>query len=131
MKGFTPLPESIASRIEKSTSGHYIVCKVRESDGRLRRSDEMYLGGGGRAARDLSGLSAVVMPERTAFRPGETVRFKAVVYESSSDGKMDVSTSRAVTDLIPAKDSLNPEAETISEAQLSVTAIFLLCSVFK
>ena len=97
MKGFTPLPESIASRVEKSTSGHYIVCKVREADGRLRRSDEIYLGGSGRVTRDLSGLSAVVMPERTAFRPGETVRFKAIVYESSSDGRMDVSSSRAVT----------------------------------
>ena len=97
LDGYTSLPEEIASKVGKGTSGYYLVCLVKEAGGRIRRSDEIYLSRNDDSGAHTSRLSAVIMPERSAFRPGESVRFKAVVYESSSDGKMEVSPARAVS----------------------------------
>lgn len=97
MDGYTPLPEDIASKVGKGASGYYLVCLSKAADGRIRRSDEIYLSGSHDSRNLTTRLSAVIMPERSAFRPGESVRFKAVVYESSSDGTMEVSLARAVS----------------------------------
>lgn len=90
LDGFTRLPAGIASRIEKNKSMHYLVCSVIGADGTLRRSREVYLSGN--AGYDPAVMSSTrtmarVMLDRAAFRPGETVRFKSVIYETSFEGK--------------------------------------------
>lgn len=88
--GFTPLPRNLASRIDKD-SGYYLVCSCAGADGTMRRSQDKYIS----MNRDFSkkyysSMKAAVMLDRSAFNPGETVKFKAVVYDSSSEGGMKV-----------------------------------------
>ncbi len=91
LDGFTPLPQEIASRLTKNASGHYLVCSTVGEDGILRRSQEVYLS----AERNFdvkegTDFRAAVMLDRAAFNPGDTVKYKAVLYECLSDGSMQV-----------------------------------------
>ena len=91
MDGFTPLPHDMASRLAKNSSGHYLVCSIMGEDGSVRRSQDIYLyPGNGFDVKGTSATYAAVMLDRAAFSPGETVRFKAVLYERLSDGTMQV-----------------------------------------
>ena len=90
LDGFTRLPDRIASKIEKSSSYHYLVCSVTGADGVVRRSNDMSLyGNDGYKAKGSSSTQTMarVLLDRAAFKPGETVKFKAVVYEIAHDGK--------------------------------------------
>lgn len=87
LDGFTPLPQEMVSRLRGDASGHYLVCSTVGGDGMLRRSQEMYLS----AERNFdvkegTDRCAAVMLDRAAFNPGETVEYKAVLYECLSDG---------------------------------------------
>ncbi len=89
LEGFTPLPQEIASRLTKNASGHYLVCSIVGEDGMVRRSQSVYLS----AERNFDvkvgkSVRATVMLDRAAFTPGETVKFKAVLYECMPDGTM-------------------------------------------
>ncbi|MBR1960176.1 MAG: hypothetical protein IKA34_06380, partial [Bacteroidales bacterium] len=91
LDGFTSLPQEIASRLTKNASGHYLVCSTVGEDGLIRRSQDVYLS----AERNFdvkegTDLRAAVMLDRAAFNPGETVKYKAVLYECLSDGSMQV-----------------------------------------
>ena len=88
--GFTGLPENIAS-VMTTEAGCHIVCSVVGEDGRIRRSQDIYPGR--KPVYDRPGseaLSAEVMLDRAAFRPGDTVRFKVVAYVRNDDGTMKV-----------------------------------------
>ena len=87
LDGFTPLPQEMVSRLRGDASGHYLVCSTVGGDGMLRRSQEVYLS----AERNFdvkegTDRRAAVMLDRAAFNPGETVEYKAVLYECLSDG---------------------------------------------
>lgn len=91
LDGFTPMPQEMASRLAKNASGHYLVCSSIGEDGMVRRSQNVYLP----AERNFdvkvgTDVRAAVMLDRAAFTPGETVKFKAVLYECLSDGTMQV-----------------------------------------
>lgn len=91
LDGFTSLPENIASAIDGSGSSHYLVCTVSGADGRLRRSNDVYVTRNSRYDQKSSErvqYSARVMLDRAAFKPGETVKFKAVVYDRTQAGEL-------------------------------------------
>lgn len=92
LNGFTGLPESIASVINKNNSSYYIVCTASGEDGMLRRSNDMYVSRSSLYNRSTAQTAtqslARVMLDRAAFRPGETVKFKAVVYDVAPDGTL-------------------------------------------
>ena len=91
LDGFTSLPENIASAIDGSGSSHYLVCTVSGADGRLRRSNDVYVtrnSGYDRKSSERVQYSARVMLDRAAFKPGETVKFKAVVYDRTTAGEL-------------------------------------------
>ena len=91
LDGFTPLPQEMASRLTENASGHYLVCSTVGGDGTVRRSQNVYLSAG--KSFDVkvgAAVRAAVMLDRAAFVPGETVKFKAVLYESLPDGTMQV-----------------------------------------
>ena len=92
--GFTRLPDNIASAVSGNRSSYYLVCSVPGKDGKIRRSRDMYISGFSRYDEGRSAVTsskATVMLDRSAFRPGETVKFKAVVYDVSPDGTLSVS----------------------------------------
>ena len=91
LDGFTPLPQEMASRLTENASGHYLVCSTVGEDGTVRRSQDMYLS----AERSFdvkveTAAHAAVMLDRAAFNPGDTVKYKAVLYECMPDGTMKV-----------------------------------------
>ena len=89
LDGFTVLPQEIASRLAKSSSGHNLVCSIAGEDGKIRRSPNVYLSADRSFyVKESTVVRAAVMLDRAAFNPGETVKFKAVVYENASDGTM-------------------------------------------
>lgn len=82
--GFTLLPEDVASGAKES--GHYLVCRMRDASGVIRMSRRLNVhvtGSTGSKAR----MSAVVMKDRGAYVPGDTVRFKAVGYMTCVNGR--------------------------------------------
>lgn len=98
MNGFTYMPQELASRLGKGSSGYYLVCSCAGDDGKMRRSQEMYIYADKEFDTSVPAATyASVMLDRAAFNPGETVKFKAVVYESLSDGSMNVTAGHKVS----------------------------------
>lgn len=92
LDGFTPLPSDLVTVMDGN--GCYVVCRCTGDDGYVRSSRKKYVSGSsGHDRRQTSADHAVVMLDRSAFRPGDTLKFKAVVYESLSDGTMRVASS--------------------------------------
>ena len=89
LDGFTPLPQEIASRLTKDAKGYYLVCTTSGEDGMVRRSQNVYLSAEKNFdVKDGTTVRAAVMLDRAAFNPGETVKYKAVIYECMPDGTM-------------------------------------------
>ncbi len=82
LDGFTPLPEEIASRL-KDRAASYLVVSSRGADGFVRSTGEHHLSPGwssdGRTEDELSFCQ--IFTDRSAYRPGEKVSFKAVLYK--------------------------------------------------
>lgn len=93
LNAFTRLPVNIESAIARNKSSYYLVCAAPGADGTLRCSDNVYVAQNrGYAQTDASAVQSMsrVMLDRAAFKPGEVVRFKAVVYDVAPDGKLSV-----------------------------------------
>ena len=115
MNGFTSLPQEMESRFSKNGSGHYLVCSCIGEDGRTRRSQEIYLSAFKEYDANVTTVSyASVMLDKAAFNPGETVRFKAVVYEKMPDGQMAVIPGRTVS--VRLRDS---QGNVLSEKEMT------------
>lgn len=89
LDGFTPLPRDLAAVMDGDV--YRIECRCMGDDGSVRSSRKQYVSGNREYDRSRTSEDrAVVMLDRSACRPGDTLKFKAVVYESFSDGTMRV-----------------------------------------
>ena len=87
LNGFTRLPSEIASRLDERSYGQTLVCLVRGEDGKIRKSVLRNLRSEPPVTEAAQASNSVrIMLERSAYNPGEQVRFKAVVYRSYPDG---------------------------------------------
>jgi len=80
--GYTPLPESLAASLKDDVS-YSLTCSYRDSEGKLHKSREIpWDKDAGYAYSDGSQQveKAVVMVSCGAYKPGDTVKFKAVAY---------------------------------------------------
>lgn len=82
MDGFTPLPEEIASNLKQDAVSS-IVASFKDEDGFIRKSSDISVG---RESSDSStegkeGLFCNLFTDKSAYNPGETIKFKAVVYK--------------------------------------------------
>ena len=135
LNGFTPLPDNIASVIAKNKVSHYLVCVAAGSDGTLRRSNDMYLSGKSRYGEnepEVKSSLARLMLDRSAFRPGETVKFKAVVYDVDRDGSLSASLrgQRLTAKLIDASGNEVNESEHVLNDFGSFAGEFLLEDIY-
>lgn len=88
LAGFTGLPESLSAFMNDSGKC-YIRCVAEDESGRIMKSKSTLLRGSDAYDEGrVSSVSAEVMFERCAYNPGETVRFKAVMYEIPAEGTM-------------------------------------------
>ncbi len=111
--GFTELPEDIYPLPDDK--GYRLVCRY-EKDGLVHCSKPLHI----KSVNTEPGASesvfkAVVVRDRAAFVPGDTVRFKAFLYEEFPDG-----TKAAVTE---GEDVIvqigDPEGNTVSKMRLT------------
>lgn len=94
LSGFTSLPRDIADILSSDTkrTGCQIQCSALDSQGHMMLSHRIYVASDSFSEDDdRSFRRAVIMKDRAAFNPGDTVCFKAVVYDVAADGTMAVS----------------------------------------
>ncbi len=128
LDGFTPLPDSF-----RDTSGgpaaNSVVASFRGPDGFLRKSPELWLTYGEFASSSTGETSAEcsIFTDKAAYKPGETLRFKAVLYQARTDGSSVVGQGCPVS--VSLKDAEGKEAasaDLVTNEYGSVAGEFLL-----
>lgn len=115
--GFTALPDAVASKLESAARNHgfNIRCRARDSKGRMMLTPMTYLSYVPVEDEVVhTSVSAIVMTDRAAFNPGDTVRFKIVAYEVRTDGAM----SACREGLKVQMKLIDPQGKTVSEKSL-------------
>ncbi|MBR4822383.1 MAG: hypothetical protein IKZ71_04470 [Bacteroidales bacterium] len=84
LDGYTPLPASMAGRLASGKGGYAI--RVR-SGKRASKPVYLYSYGYGEEADDTERINAVLMTDRGAYNPDETMHFKAVLYKGDYELK--------------------------------------------
>ena len=87
--GFTALPDAWLGKLNGTDRRHRLY--VSSNDGVGRRSPELsYFPVSDYGSEVRRSISAVILKDCAAFNPGQTVKFKTVVYASYTDGRMEV-----------------------------------------
>ena len=85
--GFTYLPENVQKRLTESKVGDRLSASV-EMDGIVRKSYPQRYYFSLISPRHTTSTSAVVLTDRSAFNPDETVHFKVILYSGEYDLKV-------------------------------------------
>lgn len=83
--GFTKLPSEIRSSIKEGYYGYHLRASLNDKDGKMRSSNEINIYAHSRQNSEAKQQSALLLTDRSAFNPGETVKFKAVLYERGKE----------------------------------------------
>lgn len=87
--GFTSVDVLVDSLKTVYSGALMLKCSFTDADGIYRSSQSVYIPGD-RAVPDVSTrINAMILKDRSAFNPGDTVSFKAILY-SVNDGRYDV-----------------------------------------
>ena len=128
LDGFTPLPDSFRDSSGGPTASS-VVASFRGPDGFLRKSPELWLTYGEFASSGTGETSAEcsIFTDKAAYKPGETLRFKAVLYQARTDGSSVVGQGCPVS--VSLKDAEGKEAasaDLVTNEYGSVAGDFLL-----
>ena len=128
LDGFTPLPDSFRDS-SGGPAANSVVASFRGSDGFLRKSPELWLTYGEFASSGTGETSAEcsIFTDKAAYKPGETLRFKAVLYQARTDGSSVVGQGCPVS--VSLKDAEGKEAasaDLVTNEYGSVAGDFLL-----
>ena len=83
IEGFTPVPESLTKKMRPDAS-YQIVASWRDAEGFLHKSKENYINRGYQPYYgNTSGYFCDICTDKSAFNPGETVKFKAIFYSGN------------------------------------------------
>lgn len=128
LDGFTPLPDSFRDS-PGGPAASSVVASFRGPDGFLRKSPELWLTYGEFASSGTGETSAEcsIFTDKAAYKPGETLRFKAVLYQARTDGSSVVGQGCPVS--VSLKDAEGKEAasaDLITNEYGSVAGDFLL-----
>lgn len=115
--GFTPLPEEIVSALKKGAVS-YLVASYRDKDGFLHKTADHYIYGDAGSTsfveKDASGTYCEVFTDKSAYNPGETVGFKAVLYRGDISRSLQTFGSGAGV----KAELVNPEGKTLCDKDL-------------
>lgn len=115
--GFTPLPEEIVSALKKGAVS-YLVASYRDKDGFLHKTADHYIYGDAGSTsfveKDASGTYCEVFTDKSAYNPGETVGFKAVLYRGDISRSLQTLGSGAGV----KAELVNPEGKTLCDKEL-------------
>ena len=128
LDGFTPLPDSFRDS-SGGPAANSVVASFRGPDGFLRKSPELWLTYGEFASSGTGEASAEcsIFTDKAAYKPGETLRFKAVLYQARTDGSSVVGQGCPVS--VSLKDAEGKEAasaDLVTNEYGSVAGDFLL-----
>lgn len=128
LDGFTPLPDSFRDS-SGGPAANSVVASFRGPDGFLRKSPELWLTYGEFASSGTGETSAEcsIFTDKAAYKPGETLRFKAVLYQARTDGSSVVGQGCPVS--VSLKDAEGKEAASadfVTNEYGSVAGDFLL-----
>ena len=109
LDGFTPLPDSFRDS-SGGPAANSVVASFRGPDGFLRKSPELWLTYGEFASSGTGETSAEcsIFTDKAAYKPGETLCFKAVLYQARTDGSSVVGQGCPVS--VSLKDAEGKEA---------------------
>ncbi len=117
LDGFTYLPENITRLLDKDRwSRYYSLQAVTQLDGRVRKSPKHGFGYQARGEVDQENLPrhrTMLITDRSAFNPDETVHYKVMLYEGTYEFA-----TRAAGIRLRAKLS-DPEGKEIGEEELT------------
>ena len=115
--GFTPLPEEIVSALKKGAVS-YLVASYRDKDGFLHKTADHYIYGDAGSTsfveKDASGTYCEVFTDKSAYNPGETVGFKAVLYRGDISRSLQTFGAGAGV----KAELVNPEGKTLCDKDL-------------
>ena len=120
LDGFTPLPASLDGKSKEGVR-HTVVASMRDADGFLRRSEELSFvpGRSGTVSYpEEMTRSCQVFLDRKAYRPEETVHFKALLYQTGPGGDLRVVPEGTTVRL----ELLDPERQTVGEQKRNTNA---------
>ena len=128
LDGFTPLPDSFRDS-SGGPAANSVVASFRGPDGFLRKSPELWLTYGEFASSGTGETSAEcsIFTDKAAYKPGETLRFKAVLYQARTDGSSVAGQGCPVS--VSLKDAEGKEAasaDLVTNEYGSVAGDFLL-----
>lgn len=128
LDGFTPLPDSFRDS-SGGPAANSVVASFRGPDGFLRKSPELWLTYGEFASSGTGETSAEcsIFTDKAAYKPGETLRFKAVLYQARTDGSSVIGQGCPVS--VSLKDAEGKEAasaDLVTNEYGSVAGDFLL-----
>lgn len=86
--GFTDLPHEVVELIESNDGQTVVSCSYTDENGLLRQNDITLSKRTGRATVRKDMEDAEIYLDRAAYNPGDTVRFKVVMYTVGADGRM-------------------------------------------
>ena len=115
--GFTPLPEEIVSALKKGAVS-YLVASYRDKDGFLHKTADHYIYGDAGSTsfveKDAPGTYCEVFTDKSAYNPGETVGFKAVLYRGDISRSLQTFGAGAGV----KAELVNPEGKTLCDKVL-------------
>lgn len=115
--GFTPLPEEIVSALKKGAVS-YLVASYRDKDGFLHKTADHYIYGDAGSTsfveKDASGTYCEVFTDKSAYNPGETVGFKAILYRGDISRSLQTFGAGAGV----KAELVNPEGKTLCDKDL-------------
>ncbi len=128
LNGFTYLPEELSSRLD--TARHSCTLMFSQDEGgvkRLSRPLTVSTSPGSDDFSSIESLNAQILTDRGAYRPGDTLHFKAILYSGSPQaGFRTLPEGRKFKAVL--KDS---RAKTIAEQELTTNGFGSLASSFK
>ena len=129
MDGFTPVPEKIMKEM-KPNAAHYLEASFRDSDGFLRKSRQIDLDKhreNVNESAEKSSLFCNLFTDKSAYNPGETVKYKAVFY--SGNMRKSLATFKEGEDVIVRL--YNTEGKELEAAKLKTNAFGSVAGEFR
>lgn len=127
--GFTPLPEEIVSALKKGAVS-YLVASYRDKDGFLHKTADHYIYGDAGSTsfveKDASGTYCEVFTDKSAYNPGETVGFKAILYRGDISRSLQTFGAGAGV----KAELVNPEGKTLCDKALKTNEYGSVASSF-
>ena len=97
-EGFTYLPKDFTGKFDKDTWKNRISFSMRDADGTVRKTQVASLATSSNGERSVEDRTfASIFVDRSAFNPGETVRFKVVAYHGDRSEKLSVLQGKTLT----------------------------------